>query len=76
MKRYRIQSDPNQAAYFDILEELDKGYRVRVTRVSEGREKTLDEFMDNYLFDLCVKTEYIREIARDAEKSMAESSVA
>jgi hypothetical protein len=76
MKRYRIQGKPNQAAYFDILEELDNGYRVRVTRVNEGRKKTLDEFMDNYLFDLCVKTEYIREIAREAEESMAENSAA
>jgi hypothetical protein len=62
MKRYYIKSDPNQLAYFDIKEAREDGYRIRITRIIDGYEKVIDDFMNNDLFTLCVKTGYIREM--------------
>jgi hypothetical protein len=66
MKRYCIKCGGNQAAYFDILEQTADGYRVRITRISSGYEKTMDEFLDNRLFETCVKTGYIFEMKESA----------
>ncbi|WP_010261361.1 hypothetical protein [Treponema primitia] len=66
MKRYCIKCGSNQAAYCDILEQTADGYRVRITRITNGYEKTLDDFMDNQLFETCVKTGYIFEMKESA----------
>jgi hypothetical protein len=70
MKRYYIQSAANQLAYLDIQEEKEDGYRIRITRIIDGYEKVIDDFMGNALFDMCIKTGYIREM------TVEESSVA
>ncbi|AEF84011.1 conserved hypothetical protein [Treponema primitia ZAS-2] len=66
IKRYYIKCGLNQTAYFDILEQTAEGYRVRITRTSNGYEKTADEFLDNRLFDTCLKTGYIFEMKESA----------
>jgi hypothetical protein len=77
MKRYYIKSGANQSAYFDIREEREDGYRIRITRIIDGYEKVSDEFMNNDLFSLCIKTGYIREIPQeDLTAGPAGSSVA
>ncbi|MDR1596731.1 MAG: hypothetical protein LBR99_03400 [Treponema sp.] len=77
MKRYYIKSGANQSAYFDIKEEREDGYRIRITRIIDGYEKVSDDFMNNDLFTLCIKTGYIREIPReDLSARPAASSVA
>jgi hypothetical protein len=70
MKRYCIKCDYNQIAYFDILEQNSEGRRIRITRITDGYEKTIEEFMDNQLFDTCVKTGYIYEM-RESGSSVA-----
>jgi hypothetical protein len=46
----------------DVLRENEDGFFVRVVRVKDGYEKTIDEFMARHLFDLCLKTGYIYEM--------------
>jgi hypothetical protein len=77
MKRYYIKSDANQSAYLDIKEEQEDGYRIRITRIIDGYEKVIDDFMNNDLFALCIKTGYIREIpVENLTIGPVESSVA
>jgi hypothetical protein len=74
MKRYSIKTSPCQVAYFDILEEREDGFQVCITRNINGYEKVSKDFLNNTLFDLCLKTGYISEV--DAAASRAHSSVA
>jgi hypothetical protein len=77
MKRYYIKSDANQSAYLDIKEQKEDGYLIRITRIIDGYEKIIDDFMNNDLFTLCIKTGYIREIpGENLTTGPAESSVA
>ena len=59
MKRYCIKCRAGRIEYFDIISENDDGYRIKLTRVSEGSEKIMEESMPRHLFDMCVKTGYI-----------------
>jgi hypothetical protein len=78
MKRYRIKTSPCQVAYFDILEEQEDGFQVSITRNINGYETVSKDFLDNNLFDLCLKTGYISEIDADSisAESLSRSSVA
>jgi hypothetical protein len=61
MKRYCIKSRAGRIEYFDIVSEIDGGYRVKLTRLSDGNKKVSEEFMSRHLFDLCYRTGYIFE---------------
>jgi hypothetical protein len=77
MKRYYIKSEANQLAYFDIKEEREDGYQIRITRIIDGYEKITDDFMNNDLFTLCINTGYIREMpGENLTAEAAGSSVA
>jgi hypothetical protein len=71
MKRYYIKSDPGMVEYMDILGENNEGYKIRVTRITNGEERTLNEFMTYRLFDTCLKGKYLY-----MEKVAGRSSVA
>ena len=62
MKRYCIKCRAGKIEYFDIIGENDTEYKIRLTRVSEGNEKIIEESMTRDLFDMCVKTGYIFEM--------------
>ena len=64
MKRYCIRCRAGRLEYFDIVSEDDNGYLIRLTRLSDGNEKTMEERMSRNLFDICVKTGYIFELER------------
>jgi hypothetical protein len=64
MKRYSIKSRAGRIEYFDILSEIDGGYLVRITRLSDGNEKVTQDFLSRHLFELCRKTGYIFEIEK------------
>jgi hypothetical protein len=66
MKRYCIKSREGRIEYFDVLAEVDGGYKVRLTKIYDGNEKIIEEFMSRHLFDICFKTGYIYEIERAA----------
>ena len=59
MKRYCIKSRTGRIEYFDILSENDEGYNIRLTRITDGSEKIIEEFMTRSLFDMCVQSGYI-----------------
>ena len=63
MKRYYIKSRPDKAEYMDILSEDDEGYKIRLTKVCDGDEKIREDFINRHLFDICVKTGYLSELA-------------
>ena len=66
MKRYCIKSRAGRIEYFDILSENDEGYRIRLTRLSDGNERTIEESMPRHLFNMCIKTGYIYELEASA----------
>ncbi|MDR1278089.1 MAG: hypothetical protein LBK02_05020 [Treponema sp.] len=65
MKRYCVKCRAGRIEYIDILRETEDGFFTRLTRLSDGNEKVIDEFMSRNLFDMCVKTGYIYEIAAE-----------
>jgi hypothetical protein len=66
MKRYSIKSRPDRSEYLDILKETEAGYAIRLTKISDGYEKIREDFIDRHLFDICVKTGYLSELANAA----------
>jgi hypothetical protein len=70
VKRYCIKSRPNRTEYLDIINETAAGYKIRLTRLSDGDEKVREDFIDRHLFDICVKTGYLCELA-NAELTIA-----
>jgi hypothetical protein len=63
MKRYCIKSQPGKTGFLDILTETDDGYRVRITRIIDGDEKIQEDFLERQLFETCLATGYIAELA-------------
>ena len=61
MKRFCIKSQAGKIEYFDVLSEDDDGYRIRLTRISEGNEKITETRIPRHLFTLCLRTGYIYE---------------
>jgi len=59
MKRYCIKSRAGKIEYFDIVSENDEGYNIRLTRINDGDEKIVEEFMTRSLFEMCVQSGYI-----------------
>jgi len=59
VKRYCIKSRTGKVEYFDIISQNNEGYNIRLTRISDGNEKIIEEFMTHSLFDMCVQSGYI-----------------
>jgi hypothetical protein len=66
MKRYNVKCRKDQTEYIDILNEDEDGFFIRHTRLSDGSERIAEEAISKHLFDLCLKTGHIYEIATDA----------
>ncbi|MCL2006470.1 MAG: hypothetical protein FWG77_00130 [Treponema sp.] len=62
MKRYCIKCRSGRIEYFDIIGDTDDEYTIRLTRVSDGSEKTMVESMSKSLFQMCLKTGYVFEL--------------
>ncbi|MDR1108606.1 MAG: hypothetical protein LBL19_06180 [Spirochaetaceae bacterium] len=62
MKRYYVKTSISRLEYFDILEETEDEYRIRLTKIYDGNEKILENSISRRLFDMCLKTGYIYEI--------------
>ncbi|MEL3906972.1 MAG: hypothetical protein P1P65_08130 [Treponema sp.] len=62
MKLYSIKSIPGEISYFSILNETETGYFIRICHDKEGYEKISEEFLDNEMFALCLRTGYISEV--------------
>jgi hypothetical protein len=59
--RYYIKCENGRSEFLDILRETSDGYYIRLTRVKDGYEKTIEEFMSKQLFDTCLNTGYIKQ---------------
>ena len=66
MKRYCIKCRAGRIEFFDIISENNDGYRIRLTRLSDGNERIVEESMPRHLFNICVKTGYIFELENAA----------
>ena len=62
MKRYCVKCRAGKIEFFDILSENDEGYNIRLTRLSDGNKRTIEEIMSKNLFNICVKSGYIFEL--------------
>ncbi|GHU85763.1 hypothetical protein FACS189473_4960 [Spirochaetia bacterium] len=58
-RRYYIKCEADRMEFLDILSETGEGYRVRVTRIKDGYEKSIEDFLTKELFELCLKTAYL-----------------
>ena len=65
MKRYCIKCRPGRIEFIDVLKETEDGYLIRFTRLNDGHEKITDETITRHLFDICLKTGYLYEMARE-----------
>jgi hypothetical protein len=63
MRRYCIKCRPGRVEYIDIIKEIEDGYLIRITRLSDGNEKISEDTMTRHLFEICRKTGYIYEMA-------------
>ena len=66
MKRYCVKCRTGRIEYFDILSENDDGLNIRLTRISDGHERTFEEFMSKSLFDMCLKAGYIYQLEKSS----------
>ena len=66
MKRYSIKCREGRFDFFDIVSEDDDGFQIRLTRLSDGNERIIEEHMSRNLFDTCVQTGYILELETSA----------
>jgi hypothetical protein len=66
MKRYYIKCRPGRIEYIDIIRETGEGFFIRLTRLSDGNEKIIEESMPRHLFNVCLKTGYIYEAVNEA----------
>ena len=64
MKRYCIKCREGRIEYFDIISEDTDWFTIRLTRLSDGNEKIIEEKMSRNLFDICVKTGYVYELEK------------
>jgi hypothetical protein len=66
MKRYCVKCRAGRIEYIDIIKETSDGFLIRLTRLSDGNEKIIEEAMTRHLFDICLKTGYIYEMTAEA----------
>lgn len=66
MKRYCIKGRPGRIEYLDVLREVEDGFLIRLTRVTDGNERITEESITRHLFNICLKTGYIYETAGQA----------
>ncbi len=66
MKLYTIKSAREEASYCSVLQETERGYILRICIDRAGYQKISEEFIEKELFDLCVRTGYINEVAEAA----------
>ncbi|MEL3907715.1 MAG: hypothetical protein P1P64_01720 [Treponemataceae bacterium] len=69
MKTYAIKSVPNEISYFSILDKTSEGYKIKISREVDGYKKTNESFLNEELFETCLRTGYISEISDKARVS-------
>lgn len=63
MKKYHIKARPGKAEFLEIISETDEGYNIKHTKIRDGDIKVKEDFINRHLFDICLKTGYLFELA-------------
>lgn len=71
MKRYQVKSVPGVSTVMEVLSMQPEEYRVRVTRHHGDWDEVEESVMTAELFQLCLRTGYIREISDAAAVQVA-----
>ncbi|MCL2382471.1 MAG: hypothetical protein FWC64_12940 [Treponema sp.] len=66
MKRYCINCRAGKIEYFDVITESEDELNIRLTRISGGSERVIEDSMSRQMFDMCFKTGYIFEMENAA----------
>ena len=61
---YLIQKSKGKVSYCSIVGEKGTGYIIKICRDMEGYVKESEDYIEKELFDLCLRTGYITEIAQ------------
>ena len=60
---YLIQKAKGKMSYCSIVCEKENGYIIKICRDIEGYVKESEDYIEKELFDLCLRTGYIKEVA-------------
>jgi len=60
---YLIHKAKGKISYCSILCEKDSGYIIKICRDIEGYVKESEDYIEKDLFDLCIRTGYIKKIS-------------
>ncbi|MEE1167027.1 MAG: hypothetical protein UHP28_07760 [Treponema sp.] len=63
MKSYSLKSLGNKNDYMTIIKETKDGYVIRIVRDLDGYEEKTTDFLGKELFESCIRTGYLTEIA-------------
>ena len=61
--RYQVKGIKGLNTVLEVTETHAEGYRIRITSVSEGNEKTSEEFITRHLLETCIRTGYLQPVA-------------
>ncbi len=61
---YLIQRTPGKTSYCSIVSKKDSGYIIKICTDIGGYVKESEDYIEKELFDLCIRTGYIKEITR------------
>ena len=70
MKRYYIKCESGRQEFLDVIQDTGDDLLIRLTRIKNGYQKTMEERISRCLFNSCLKTGYITEI-KEREVSVA-----
>ena len=70
MGYYSLKGHGTTNDYMMIVREMDEGFVIRIVRDLDGYEDVTTDYMSKTLFDSCIRTGYLTEIAA-AEKLVA-----
>ena len=61
--RYQVKGIKGLNTMLEITETHAEGYRIRITSVSDGAERTSEEFITRHLLETCLRTGYLEPAA-------------
>ncbi len=61
--RYQVKGIKGLDTILEIAETHAEGYRIRITSVADGTEKSSEEFITRHLLETCIRTGYLRPVA-------------
>lgn len=63
MKQFAIKSAQSSPSVLELINEIENGFYVRITRSRDGWDDVQEEFMSRELFDTCLRTGYLADLS-------------